>query len=262
MMKIFHLITSLDNGGAENHLASLVKEQVRDNKVFVIYLRGNDYWKKKLEKKGVKIIKVNLSNLINIISLFFAIIKINKLISNHRPNIVHAHLSSMEFIGSIIKFIFKGKFKFIITKHLDSFFLEASNGQKNLFRGIFLDKFILFNSDKIICISNQIKKYFNKKIDFPPKKIEIIYYGLNFKDLKNKKKINIKKIKKIDIKNVFIISCIARHVKQKSLDFLLQTFHELKNLDFRSKLILVGTGPETKKLKNLSKKLGIYKDIV
>ena len=67
MMKIFHLITSLDNGGAENHLASLVKEQVRDNKVFVIYLRGNDYWKKKLEKKGVKIIKVNLSNLINII---------------------------------------------------------------------------------------------------------------------------------------------------------------------------------------------------
>ena len=28
-MKIFHLITSIDNGGAENHLASIVKEQIK-----------------------------------------------------------------------------------------------------------------------------------------------------------------------------------------------------------------------------------------
>ncbi|MDC0455159.1 hypothetical protein OAL68_03985, partial [Candidatus Pelagibacter sp.] len=64
-MKVFHLITSLDNGGAENHLASLVKEQIKNKKIYIIYLRGNDYWKKKLKKKGIKIIKLKLNHLIN-----------------------------------------------------------------------------------------------------------------------------------------------------------------------------------------------------
>ena len=32
-MIIFHLITSIDNGGAENHLASLVKEQAKNNDI-------------------------------------------------------------------------------------------------------------------------------------------------------------------------------------------------------------------------------------
>ena len=32
----------------------------------------------------------------------------------------------MEILGALLKFRLKKKFKFLITKHLDSFFLEAS----------------------------------------------------------------------------------------------------------------------------------------
>jgi glycosyltransferase involved in cell wall biosynthesis len=261
-MKIFHLITSLDNGGAENHLASLVKEQIKGNKVFVIYLKGNDYWKKKLENKGIKIIKIKMNSLINILNFFFVITKIKRLINNHKPDVVHAHLSSMELIGAIIKFFNKKKFKFIITKHLDSFFLEGSNGQNNLLQGIFIDKFILHNANKVICISNQIKKYFLKEINIPTNKLQIIYYGLNLNDLKNKKKINIKNIKNVKFNNHFVICCIARHVKQKSLDFLIKTFYEVQKSNFKSKLILVGNGPETTKLKELAYQFHISKKIV
>lgn len=261
-MKVFHLITSLDNGGAENHLSSLVRQQVKIHKIFVIYLRGNDYWKRKLESKGIKVIKLKLNKLIDIKNLLITIYKINKLINIHRPQIVHSHLSSMEFIGSIIKFFNKKKFKFIVTKHLDSFFLEASNGQNNFFQGIFLDYFILKNADKVICISLQIKKYFLKKIRIPKNKLKVIYYGLNKYDLENKKKSKIKNINIFELKKNFTICCIARHVKQKSLDFLIKSFYEFKKIENKSKLILVGNGPETQKLKLLAKNLDIYKDII
>tara|TARA_B110000003_G_C16636412_1_gene528606 strand:- start:249 stop:1382 length:1134 start_codon:yes stop_codon:yes gene_type:complete len=261
-MKVFHLITSLDNGGAENHLASLVKEQIKNKKIYIIYLRGNDYWKKKLKKKGIKIIKLKLNHLINFFNLITVIYKINNLINKHNPDIVHAHLSSMEIIGAIIKFFSKNKFKLIITKHLDSFFLEASKGQNSIIQGLFIDKFILYNCNKIICISQQIRKYFVKKINLPNNKLKVIYYGLNFNDFKKKKKNNNLKINKKDLKNFFVICCIARHVEQKSLDFLIKTFYEFKNLDIKSKLILVGSGPQTTKLKIMAKKLEVYEKII
>ena len=261
-MKVFHLITSIDNGGAENHLASLVKQQIKNYEVFVIYLRGNSYWKKKLESSGVKVIQLKLNKLINIINLLLIIYKVNKLVNIHKPEIVHSHLSSMELIGSLVKFFSKKKFKFIVTKHLDSFFLEASSGQNNLIQGLFLDYFIFKNADKIICISNQIKKYFLKKIKVPNRKLRVIYYGLNESDLNKKKKSRLKSIKLQDLKKKFVICCIARHVKQKSLDFLIKTFHQFKKIETKSKLILVGEGPETKKLKILAKKLDVNEDII
>ena len=88
------------------------------------------------------------------------IYKVNRLISEKKPEIVHSHLSSMELIGAILKLISNNQFKFIVTKHLDSFFLEASNGQNNFIQGKLLDFFIFKKADKIICISKQIKNIF------------------------------------------------------------------------------------------------------
>ena len=60
-MNILHLITSINKGGAENHLACLARGQVfKKNKVFVIFLKGNSYWKKYYSKIGIKVI--NLKN--------------------------------------------------------------------------------------------------------------------------------------------------------------------------------------------------------
>ena len=43
-MNILHLITSMDKGGAENHLAVLSKAQKKSgNNIHIIYLKGNDY---------------------------------------------------------------------------------------------------------------------------------------------------------------------------------------------------------------------------
>ena len=88
----------------------------------MIYLKGNDYWKKYYKKIGVEVHKISLKNNLNIFQFLLALNQIRKLINQLKPNVVHAHLLSMELIGAIINFNSKHKFKFIVTKHLDSFF--------------------------------------------------------------------------------------------------------------------------------------------
>ena len=207
-MKICHLISSIDKGGAETHLYSLIKQQIKNkDSVTVIYLKGNNYWKKFYNKIGVKAYRINLENFINIYFLVKTIIKISYHIKTIKPQIVHAHLSAMELIAALIKFLTKNRFKLVITKHLDSFFFEASFGKRNFFNGLSFDRFIFSQSDKIICISKQVRKYFLNKIKSSNSKLKVIYYGFSIKDFnfskdyKNKIK-NFKKkykIKKNDL---------------------------------------------------------------
>ena len=59
-MRICHLISSIDKGGAETHLYSLIKEQKRLNhEVIVVYLKGNNYWRSFFQKIDVKTYKVD-----------------------------------------------------------------------------------------------------------------------------------------------------------------------------------------------------------
>ena len=264
-MNIIHLISSIDRGGAESHLASLAKEQKKFDKVTIIYFKGNDYWKSKLEKDKINVIKINLTTRFAILQLFELLFKINKIINKLNPDILHSHLTMMELVGAILTKFNKQKFKFIVTKHLDSFFLEGSKGKKKgLIKGIFIDNFIINTSHKTICISNQVKKFFKNKTNSPKKKFKLIYYGFDFSKFKKNKDFNqsneFKILNKINKKNL-ILCCVARHVNQKSLDFLLEGFSKYLKINSHCNLIMVGSGPETNNLKLLSKKLNINKNI-
>ena len=261
MNKILHIITSLDRGGAENHLASLAMQQIKQkNKVYIVYLRGNDYWVKSLNKKKIFIKKFDILNNYNLINSFFLIFKIFNFVNKVKPNIIHAHLSLPEIIGLILKTICRLNCKFVITKHLDSFLFEGSRGQNRFFNGIFLEKIIFKISDHVIFITKNVKIYFKSKINFSAKKTSIVYYGISKKNLlytKNKdKKIIIKKKK-----NEKLILNIARHVPQKKIDLIIKSFAEYHKKNNNVKLILVGHGSETQNLKILAKKLNVQSNI-
>lgn len=259
--KLVYLISSIDKGGAESHLANLALEvNKKSYKVLIVYFKGNGYWKKFLEKKGILVKKIEVNN---IFSFFFNFFKLRKIVNIFQPNIIHCHLSLAEIYGYLLSKFCNLKFKFIITKHLDSFFFEASGGQKKIVRGIFLEKIIFMKADKIVFISNAVKNYFLNKIFINKKKYNVIYYGLPAvsKSLNLKSKKILKKNFKLKKKDL-ILGCVARHVKQKSLEFLLQAFQLSLEANYNLKLIIVGTGPLTKKLKHLANKLQIDNRVI
>ena len=262
-MNILHVITSLDNGGAENHLAKLASMQAKqaDNIIHIIYFRGNGYWAKSLKEKKIIVKKIDIKKNYNLFKIFFALFKISNYIKRSKPIIVHAHLSLSEIIVVLLKIIFRLNFKMIVSKHLDSYLFEGSKGQNFYFNGLFLEKIIFKVSSNIIFISKQVQSYFLSKIKISTEKGSLIYYGIDKKDYIRSKKSKNNKLKINKKINEKWILNIARHVPQKKIDLLIRGFAEYLKTNDNSRLVLVGSGKETQILKLLAKKLRINSKI-
>jgi hypothetical protein len=96
-LKIIHVITSLNRGGAEIHLLNLVSEQIKNGyKVQVVYWKKNADLIKYFKKINVSTYCLNKNSFFfekNIIFNFiFCCIRLNKIIRLFNPNILHAHL--------------------------------------------------------------------------------------------------------------------------------------------------------------------------
>ena len=67
-MKIFHIISSINRGGAENHLFNLALKQSKEkNKVKIIYFKGDGYWSRFYRKNNIETINYSLNNKIETI---------------------------------------------------------------------------------------------------------------------------------------------------------------------------------------------------
>ena len=266
-MKILHAITSLDKGGAENHLSILTKEQIKNGNNISIFISKNSfYWVKILKKYGIKVYKSNYFIEKNLFFKFFKLYKdiicITKLINEFKPHILHAHLPYMEIVCYVSLYLTKYKPKFIISKHLDNVFFKNSEGQKKSLAGSFIARKISNKACKIIAISKAVKKFLiSDFVGIQKNRIRIVRYGIDdAKTLSRKEKnIKLKKIKFLNKKNL-ILGSIARLVPQKSIDNILISLS--LNKDKNIKLIIVGDGPLKLNLKKLAIKLNVNKQII
>ena len=263
-MKIIHAVTSLDKGGAENHVILLSSEQKKkNNEIFIFVSKNSFYWLNFLKKSKIEVFKPSFfkeNNLFFKIYKFFKdIIFLTNLIEKKKPDVLHAHLPYMELVSYFSLRFSVYKPKFIITKHVDSDFFYGSITQQKTYFGSLVAKIISFKADKIIAISKAVKKYLIfGKFGIEKKKIKHIYYGLDSLKYNNKKDFKLKK--KNFIKNYIVLGCIARLVPQKSIENLIISLSHLKK--FKIKLIIVGNGPLKNKLKNLSKELKVSDQII
>ena len=218
-MKIIHIISSINRGGAENHLFNLASMQssMGDN-VGIIYFRGDNYWSSFYNKKKIKTYKFKLKNNFNPFKIIKVLLNLKKFLDKEKPDIVHAHLAWPEVLVSMIKIFSKNNFKFIITKHLDSLILEGSYGQNKVLNGLFIEKIIFNLADQIIFISKNVQKYFINKIKGYKHKTSVIYYGIDDNYFKS----NIRTHKNYKYvrsnKSEFILLNSGRHIPQKKSD--------------------------------------------
>jgi|MDSW01.1.fsa_nt_gb glycosyltransferase involved in cell wall biosynthesis len=259
-MHILHLITSINKGGAENHLFYLAKEQIKNNKVSVIYFKGDGYWKSNYNRLGIK--TINLSKQGS--SLFDNIKKIlfvRNFISKEKVNIAHAHLPHMEILMFFVLLFKKFDIKYFITKHVDNNFLGGSRYKSKSILASFIDYLLTNKATSIICISKAVKEYYVQSfLSHNKNKYKLVYYGIDSSCLKFLKS---KKENYQIPKNKIIFGSIGRLVKQKNYEHILRSFKEFTKINKTSAvLVIAGSGPEEKKLKNLSIKLGINKKVI
>lgn len=171
-MKVLHIITSLELGGAEKLLLDLIPAQKRQGiqvDLLVLDMRGEKFLEE-YKKRGIKVIETAVNNKLSYKNIF----EINKTLKSGRYDIVHAHLIHSQIWTSITKYLNKGPI-YITTEH------STHNRRRESKIYKILDKFIYNSFDRIVAISDATAKELMKWTSVSLKKIDIISNGVSLR---------------------------------------------------------------------------------
>ncbi|HEX67912.1 MAG TPA: glycosyltransferase, partial [bacterium] len=246
-MKILHLITTLDLGGAERHLYFLVRETIRKGyQIEVAYLKGQGKMEPFFRKLGVKVFPLHMKTIFDPRCIF----SLYRLIRKNRYSIIHTHLFKADFLGGIV-----GKFagcpRIISTKHNIDLYL------KNQIFGLLGRWIASIINYRVIAISYAVKDFL-LKLGFPKKKIVVIHYGLGEISLTGK---SVRKELLIP-EDKIVITCVARLYPQKGHIYLIQALEKIKKTYSNFVCLLVGDGPLRNELEREVKRRNLEKEVI
>jgi len=115
----------------------------------------------------------------------------------------------------------------------------------HVFRNLKVQKKCYENFDKIVCVSEQVRKQFIKKLEFDSKKVCVKHNAINEKEIKEKS------LEKVDdlYKGNFEMVTVGRLSSQKGYDRLVRIVKKLKDDGFKFHVSIIGVGPKEAELK-------------
>jgi len=233
MLNVLHIITTINRGGAENQLFTLVAKQIElGYKVRVAPLKGDNELLNQLELIGVDVYSnaCNLNPLRQLKSLLHSL-------KTFRPHIIHAHLPRAELVA-----IFLSLFAPVIsTRHNSERFFPKAPPQISKI----LSRFVCIVARKIIFISEEARNFAVREREVKlTSKCEVIYYGFNWGNVSNVSR------KKLQRHNPFKFVTVGRLVQQKRIDIQIYAASMLHADEF--KLMIYGDGELREDLREIA----------
>lgn len=254
-MKIAHIITTIDRGGAENHLADLIDLQIRaGHSVCVAYLKGTPYWKERLERCGARVADLGMRGYGDLMPFF----RLRSLLGDFSPDLVHAHMPPAEtYARMALLGIPRARLPLVISKHNDEpFFKGKGEG--------WLASWTARRAERMIAISGAVKRYMRERDIIHDTFIESIHYGIDPKPFQTARGSREEVRASWNLgRDEYVIGTVARLVPQKALHVLLDAFaRHLAATRRPAKLALVGRGPLEDELKARAQALGLEGKVV
>ena len=199
------------------------------------------------------------SNFLNIFKLIFLLISqyfsLNKLVKKTSPDLIYAHWF---FPQAIITYLIarKHNIRFAFTSHGSDVQIINNLGPV----GKKIIRTVVNNSYKYTAVSqltlNEINKNF-KENELQSEKYKVIPMGIDEKyfDVENRS------IKPVTINKSLNLTYVGRLIDYKGIDLIINVISNLKNKNINSNLNILGTGILEKKLKELSKNLGVSNNV-
>jgi len=250
------------NGGAESYIRNLLdgfSKYVDKNKInFILFLSKDNHESFNKYFKDINFKKVILP--IKSEKVFYRIIKENLLLDRYAKK----EKIDLMFVPVYSKPLMKNKkIPYIITIHdLQALhYPEYFSKIKNIWLR-FAYKRCAKTADRIIAISNYVKKDIEDKLDIDSKKISVIYNPIsgleNISDFKKlKEKYNIE-----ENKYYYTVSSLLPHKNLKTLLYVIKKIKEEK-YNIPNKLVISGVGGKSEtEIKELINKLDIKNEII
>ncbi|MDO5725497.1 MAG: glycosyltransferase family 4 protein [Tissierellia bacterium] len=241
-IKVLHLISGGDKGGAKTHIITLLKnlKSSCDAKI-VCFIKDTFYDEAKASGIDIEIILQKKRTDLSIIKVLVE--KINK----EKYDIIHCHGARANFIGMFLKK--KIDIPMVTTIHSDYLLDFKGSFYKNLIYTK-LNEFSLKYFDYYIAVTEAFK---NMLIDrgFNKEKIYTLYNGMDFTETMNMvdrdaffKRYN------IDLNNRFIVSLAARLDAVKNPQMLLKAAEKVLKTNKNILFLIAGDGEEMEIMKN------------
>ncbi|MFN0007910.1 MAG: glycosyltransferase [Planctomycetota bacterium] len=224
-MKILHLITTLDVGGAEMHLLEQVRGQVsRGHAVRVLYLKGKGSLAPDLREAGAGFVgRAGLAGIFR---------------SARWADLVHTHLLKADAAGAVVATLAGRRSALVSSKHNDEKILERS--LVSIVHGI-----LGTLPRRTIVLSDHVGRFFTEHGRLDPARMRRVYYGI---DPARFETATAATADRDAVRGSFgfraehvVFVCVARFSPQKAHDVLLRALSEVR--DDRVRLLLVGDDP-------------------
>ena len=237
-MRILHIVTSLQTGGAETLIVNLMP-RFRDlgHKVGLVVFNGqHTALMERLEKECPECIIYKLGT-----SYYnpWYIVKLIGIMKKY--DIVHTHNSSPQLFAAIANFFLQKKL--ITTEH------NTSNRRRYWKWYVNVDRCMYSRYNRIICISHQAEENLRNYLKRDKLPIVTIFNGVDVESFHNAKPLEELK------RDKFVAIMVAGFRKQKDQDTLVRAIAKLPKGEYE--LWLVGTGERFDDVKKLAKDLNI-----
>jgi len=244
-IKVVHVITTIERGGAENAVLALSKEQVRNGyEVVVVPLKGVLELENEFILAGASVDASLLGH-----AFSSQIIMFRK--KYNESFLFHGHLPRAELLLRLCK----SRSSFFITRHnVEPFFPGAPSFVSRL-----LSRFVTNRSKSVVAISNAVLQFLNssKEISRNTQSL-VIYYGYSRK-CKDKRKQN----QESGLSDSTLrMGTISRLTPQKNLNMLIQLGAQLKAMNRTFLIQIVGAGTDKSLLESKVKEIGLENEIL
>lgn len=230
-MKVLHLLASNSFSGAENVVCTIIKSF--ENEIDMIYCSPLGTIKSTLEKKQIKYKEIRKLNYN----------EVRKIVKEYKPDIIHAH----DYNASIIATLFSKKCKIISHIHGNNKKMNSFNVYSLIY--LCMSKFI----NDIIWVSDSSLDgfYFNTKIR---SKSKILYNVIDQNEI-------YKKTDEFKCNRKYDLIFLGRIGYPKNPERLIEIIKIIKKCIPNISIAIVGSGPDSDKIKKLVSKYGLKKNI-
>ncbi|MBP7134693.1 glycosyltransferase [Patescibacteria group bacterium] len=231
-LKITQAVWSLHRAGAERVVVDLLKEyRARGHEVRLLTACGGGALEEEIKALGIKyILGPETRNRFKTMAFFAHELK------RARPDIFHTHLGADLWGGRVATRLRISPW--VITAHNDD---KREPFLRQAFRGMMFRR-----ADRVVCVSNAVKRYAREEFRVPESRLSIIRNGIDLSILQERPA--------NEFSDVPRILCIGRLTAQKGQDILLRA---LARHTRPWKLELLGEGPDRSALERLAESLGI-----
>ncbi len=239
-MRILHVITTLDVGGAERLMVDLLprlKEKNTNSVELVVFKCSGRAFYQELKSKGINIIALSQShNVYNPLNLM----KLLPLVRKY--DIIHSHNTACQFYVALAGLVARCKAKMVTTEH------NSTNRRRSKHWFKPFDKWMYGRYNAIVCIADQtynnLARYLGNN-----NHLHTIHNGVDVLRF-------LKPIGNISSKNEFLITMVAAFRSQKDYDTLLRSITHLPD-NYRLQIVGGGDPHEGGRIKAYCSQLGL-----